>query len=76
MIEVVTVKSAWASQTNWAQALALVAILLNNMGINIPPEMQVKILEGVIAFVSIFTMIRRTFFTRTVTPSVAASLIL
>lgn len=70
----VAVKSAWASKINWAQAVGLVASLLAMKGVDLPPETQAQIVVGVQAIVSVATWIARTWFTTSVTPSVAKKL--
>jgi hypothetical protein len=67
----VVVKSAWASKINWTQGVGLLASLLAMRGVDLPPETQAQIVVGVQALVSVATWVARTWFTTSVTPSVA-----
>lgn len=71
----VDVKSAWLSKINMAQAVGLIASLLAVKGIDLPPETQAQIVVGVQALVSVATWVARTWFTTSVTPSVAKKLV-
>jgi hypothetical protein len=70
----VAVKSAWASKINWTQAVGLLASLLALKGVDLPAETQAQIVVGVQAFVAVATWIVRTWFTTSITTSVAAKL--
>ena len=65
---VVKIKSAWLSKINWKSALALVALLASTFGVDISPELQVKILTGAMAASELYNIIVKTWFTGTVTP--------
>lgn len=68
------VKSAWFSKINWTQALALLASVLVVFGIDLDPQTQIAIVAGIQGAQSALTWVLRTFFTKTVTPSVAAKI--
>lgn len=70
----VEVKSAWASKINWVQVASVVASILVVFGINIPPELQAEIAAAITAISGIITIVVKTWFTTTVTPSSAAKL--
>jgi len=70
----VDVQSAWLSKINWTQAVAIAASLLVFMTggkINIPVETQVGIVTAIQAMSGVITWVLKTFFTSTITPSVA-----
>jgi hypothetical protein len=72
----VDVQSAWMSRINWTQAVAIGASLLVFMTggkINIPVEAQVGIVTAIQAVSGVVTWVLKTFFTKTITPSVAAA---
>jgi len=72
----VDVQSAWMSRINWTQAVAIVASLLVFMTggkVDIPVETQVGIVTGIQAISGVVTWVLKTFFTRTITPAVAAA---
>ncbi len=69
---VVPVKSAWASKTNWTQAIAVIAMILSFFGFDLDVATQTAILAGIIGVQATITWILRTFFTDSITPSVAA----
>jgi hypothetical protein len=52
-----------ASKINWAQIAGMVATCLAYFNLSIPPEQLVAVVIGIQSAVSVFTMIRRTFFT-------------
>ena len=66
---VVDVKSAWFSKINWTQAVGLLGMILTYFGIDMPPEVQAKVLALIGAIVTIATWIQRTWFTVAVTPA-------
>lgn len=68
----VDVKSAWTSKINITQVLAMLAMLLSVFGLDIDAKTQADILAGIIAVQSVVSWVLRTFFTKTVTPTVAA----
>jgi hypothetical protein len=51
------------SKINWAQIAGMVATGLAYFNLSIPPEQLVAVVIGIQSAVSVFTMIRRTFFT-------------
>lgn len=67
-------KSAWLSKINWTQAIGVLASILVVFGIDLDPATQVSVVAGIQGAVAFVTWLMRTFFTRTVTPSVAAKL--
>jgi uncharacterized membrane protein len=76
MAEVATVdvKSAWMSKINWVQVLSVLASILVVFGVNIPPELQAEIATVITALNGIATIVMKTWFTTTVTPSSAVKL--
>lgn len=72
--QVVQVQSAMFSWTNAAQYIALAAGALTYFGVIVPEDVQKQVLAGIIAVVTIFTWVRRMFFSRTITPAAAAKL--
>lgn len=68
---VVPVKSAWLSKTNLTQVLSFLASVLVIFGIDIPVDVQLAIVAGIQAVQSVVTWVLRSFFTRSVTPTVA-----
>ena len=71
----VDIASTWASKINWTQAVGVVASIIAIWGINMPPETQVAVVALIQAAVAVITWVLRTFFTKTVTPSVAQKLV-
>lgn len=72
----VDVQSAWLSKINWTQAVAVAASLLvfaTGGKVNIPVETQVGIVTGIQAFSGVVTWVLKTYFTKTITPAVAAA---
>jgi len=72
----VDVQSAWLSRINWTQAVAVTASLLVFMTggkIDIPVETQVALVTAIQAVSGVVTWVLKTFFTKTITPSVAAA---
>lgn len=74
MTEVVQVetKSAWLSKINWTQLISVLASLLVVFGVNIPPELQAHLAAAITALTALVTIVMKTWFTTTVTPSSAA----
>jgi hypothetical protein len=68
----VDVKSAWLSKINWTQAVAFLAMLATVFGFDLDPKTQVAIVAGIQSVQSVVTWILKTFFNKTVTPTVAA----
>ena len=73
-MNVVETKSAWLSKTVWTQIISFAAMVLTLIGIDMPMETQVHIMAAIVAGTNVVTWIMRTWFTNTVTPSVAAKL--
>ena len=71
---VVDVKSAWQSKINVAQVAGVVSSIAAMRGLNIPADTIVEVIVAIQTIQSVATIIIRTFFTKTVTPSVAKSL--
>lgn len=71
---VTTEKSALRSKINWTSAVSAVAVLAALFGFDIPPDMQVNIVGFLGVATPVVTMILRTFFTKSITPSSAAKL--
>jgi vacuolar-type H+-ATPase subunit I/STV1 len=67
----VEVKSAFLSKINWTQLISVLASLLVVFGVNIPPELQAHIAAAITAVSAIATIVMKTWFTTTVTPSSA-----
>ena len=68
---VVAVKSAFLSKINWAQAIGFLAMILSTFGIDLDDKTRADLLAGIIGLQGAITWILRTWFTTTVTPSVA-----
>ena len=66
------VQSAWLSKINWTQAIAFAAMMLTMFGIDLTPDVQAQILAAITAVSAVVTWVLRTFFTSTITPTVAA----
>jgi hypothetical protein len=66
------VKSAWFSKINWTQAIGLLASVLVVFGIDLTVEVQLALVGAIQGAVAVLTWVLKTFFTSTVTPSVAA----
>lgn len=67
----VAVKSAWWSKINWTAAISVLASVGVVFGLHIPPEDQARIVLTINAISGVATVILRTWFTTSVTPSVA-----
>lgn len=70
----VPIKSAWASKINWGQAIGMVAsvlVIVTGGKVNIDASTQAALLGGIQAVVAVYTVVMKTFFTSTVTPSSA-----
>jgi hypothetical protein len=70
----VEVKSAWLSKINWAQILTVGFTLLAAFGVNLPEDMKVNLIAAVTAIGGLATIVMKTWFTTTITPSSAAKL--
>jgi hypothetical protein len=68
------VKSSWASQTIWAQIVGAIAILAARYGVDIDAETQAALIMVIAFAIQAFTVIRRKYFTASVTPTVAAKI--
>lgn len=66
---VVEVKSAWGSKIIWTQVVGVLAMVGTVFGFDVPPEMQSEIVVGIGAIQGIITLVLKTWFTSTVTPS-------
>ncbi len=69
----VDIKSAWLSKINWTQVVSVVASLLVVFGLDIPPETQAHIATAITALTGLVTIVMKTFFTTSITPSSAAN---
>lgn len=69
---VVGVQSSWVSKINWTSMVGPAVSLAAFFGLNLSAEELTKVVIGVQALQSIATIIFKTFFTTTVTPSSAA----
>lgn len=67
----VAIKSAWWSRINWTQAIAMLASVGVVFGLDLSAEEQAKIVATIQAVSSLATIVLRTWFTETVTPTVA-----
>jgi len=65
-------KSTFLSKINWAQLLAVVAMLLTTFGIDLPADVQSSIVAAIVAIQAVVTWILRTFYTTTMTPAAAS----
>ncbi len=68
-VAIVPVKSAWLSKINITAAIAAAIALLAAFGVAIPAEWQVTLVKVVAVFGPILTIVLKTWFTNTVTPS-------
>lgn len=71
---IVEEKSSFLSKINWASVISVVFTMLAAFGLNIPDELKVQILAAVSAITGIVTVVLRTYFTTTVTPTSAKKL--
>lgn len=62
-------KSAFLSKINWAQLVAMLAMLFTYFGIDLDAGTQAAVLAGITGISTLITWVMRTFFTTTVTPS-------
>lgn len=72
----VPVKSAWASKVNWAQGVSALATCATALiaAANLPAEQAAALTAAVAGVGQLATIIIKTFFTTTITPSSAAKL--
>ena len=71
---VVDVQSAWWSKINWAQAVGVIAsilVIVSGGKIDLSPELQASAVLAIQAAISLLTVVFKTFFTTTITPSSA-----
>lgn len=71
-IVTVAVKSAWASKVNWIAALTALSALITQFTPLLPPADQGEATAAVTVIGTLLTIVTKTFFTTTVTPSSAA----
>jgi hypothetical protein len=71
---VVNVKSAWLSQINWVQIVGMLASVLTLVGFNLTVEHQAAIVVIIQGLVGIYTVVRKTWFTTSITPQSAKKL--
>jgi hypothetical protein len=67
----VPVKPAVESKINWVALMGPIASMLAWWGLNVTPEVLLAIVMGVQAGQSLFTMVLRTYYSRSVTTSSA-----
>lgn len=70
----VDVKPWYQSLTNWTQIIGVLAVIGGLFGLNLDAATQAALATSVVTIVGVVTVILRTFFTKTVTPSVAKKL--
>lgn len=68
------IQSAWLSKTNWTQAVAFLAVMFTMFGIELDEATQAAIVATIATSAQVVTWVLRTFFTKTITPAVAAKL--
>lgn len=72
----VEVQSAWASKINWTQAIGIIASILavvSSHKYEIPIETQLSLVAGIQGLQAVVTWIIKTWFNKTITPTVAAA---
>ena len=72
----VDVQSAWLSRINWTQAIGILASVITVVSGNkysIPAETQLAIVATIQGVQGVVSWVLKTFFTKTITPSVAAA---
>ena len=69
---VVATKSAWYSKVNWLAALTALATTLNELLPMAPAQYQHAITVAIVIVGGLSTIVAKTFYTTTVTPSSAA----
>jgi hypothetical protein len=67
----VDVKSSWLSKINWTQMVGPAVSVAAFFGLNLSADDMAKVIIGVQAVQSIATVIIKTFFSTTITPSSA-----
>lgn len=68
------IQSAFLSKINITQGIAAAAMLLTMFGLEVPAEVQAQIVAVIVGITTVATWVLRTWFTKTVTPSVATQL--
>lgn len=71
------VVSAWNSKINWTNAVAIIATLLaiaTGNKLDLTPEMQTGIVTAIGVGSSIASMVMKTYFTQSITPSSAKTM--
>jgi hypothetical protein len=69
---VVEVRSGWASKINWTQVVAAAAAVATVFGLNLSPENQAHIVAAISVAQALATIVLKTYYTSTITPSAAA----
>lgn len=72
----VEVESAWLSKINWTQAIGIAASVIAVVSGNkyqIPAETQLAIVAGIQGVQAVASWVLKTWFTKTITPAVAAA---
>lgn len=67
----VDIKPAAESKINWTQIAGILASVAAIFGLNVDPGTLVTIIVGIQTLVGVVTIIFKTFFTGTITPSSA-----
>ena len=67
----VPIKSAFASGINWATVLGVIATIATAFGYTVPPDLVPAVTGMISAAVGLFVVIKRTWFTTSITPSSA-----
>ena len=70
----VNIQPTSQSITVWAQTAGLIASASAYAGLNVSPNDITAIIFGIQALVAVITIIRKTFFTTTISPLAAAKL--
>ncbi len=65
----VPVVSAWYSKINWTQALSVGVMLATMAGVVVPAGLQETLLAAIVAVQAVVTVVLKTYFTSSVTPS-------
>lgn len=66
---VVPIKTIWSSKIMWTQVIGIGCMVATLFGVDVPPDLQLQIVSGIVAVQGVITVILKTFFTSTVTPS-------
>lgn len=73
-VDDVVVKSAWVQPSNIASAAGLIVMVAGLLKVDIDQNTAISLVLGVSAAVHTFVIIRKTWFSKTVTPAVAKKL--